>query len=761
VKSPVSACLVVKDEPLLAQAVASVRPYVLEVCILDSSTDPERAAEARALADRYEREDEGIQDWSVLRARSFALATNPWVLWLDADDEVTGLERLGEALQTSAALAASLPWQPEGRLILCPYEYAFDEEGRCTALQRRERLVYRPDLFHWEHPAHETLASNDGRAYAQAIEDRIVWKHRRTTKSSSGRARRVLSAYAEAHPEKLEDDAWLLANLGYEHLAAGHTEEARGYFAKYVTVAGDCEAKALAEVKLCDFAIGRGAYGEALAWARSAKEAARWLLQPAYAIARALFLQAILAPGIGGAASPEELAREAYGELDAALARPRQRETSQGVNPRDRFEAHGLAGALAEMVGEMTDARRHAAAQVILEPANRTADLRHRDLSPPRSRGQGRSFAFVCPSAVTWNPQLAAKAPVFGSELAVLEVARRLAARGHDVQVFTNCGAPGLHDGVAYRELLAVTEAKEVDVLVAWRVAAGLQALPARAKVLWAHDLHIHGLTPALALEADRVLGVSAWHARHLAKRYGLAADHVGHVPNGIDVDRFRARKTRNPHRAIYASSPDRGLARLLDLWPRIRDAVPDAELAVYYGFEGWKRDNLARKDAQHSYLVANLEERLASLPGVTFHGRVSPAKLSEAMLAAGVWTYPTWFEEASCMVAMEAQAAGLRLVTSRLAALEETVCAGILVEGDCLSSDYGDAFVAAVAREMRAGESESDGAERALRAAGACAGFSWELAVTTWEKLAERLLSDRATGYLPPYEPVPAREAA
>jgi hypothetical protein len=57
---------------------------------------------------------------------------------------------------------------------------------------------------------------------------------------------------------------------------------------------------------------------------------------------------------------------------------------------------------------------------------------------------------------------------------------------------------------------------------------------------------------------------------------------------NGIDVSRFENEVPKVGNRLIYASSPERGLERLLDLFPLIRAAVPDAELHVYHGFKTW-----------------------------------------------------------------------------------------------------------------------------------------------------------------------------
>ena len=95
-------------------------------------------------------------------------------------------------------------------------------------------------------------------------------------------------------------------------------------------------------------------------------------------------------------------------------------------------------------------------------------------------------------------------------------------------------------------------------------------------------------------------------------------------------------------HRAIYASSPDRGLEALLadDVWPEIRRQVPDAELRVFYGDSSLRIQDPKRADA--------IAERIKAMRhlGVTSHGRVSARQLAREMLAAGVLAYPTGFEE-------------------------------------------------------------------------------------------------------------------
>ena len=107
-----------------------------------------------------------------------------------------------------------------------------------------------------------------------------------------------------------------------------------------------------------------------------------------------------------------------------------------------------------------------------------------------------------------------------------------------------------------------------------------------------------------------------------------------------------------------------------------MRPSMSDPDFAVL------RQHMVADIAAQTIFLTARLgkaalerlKASLAKAEGVVMHGRVNQHELAEAMLGAGVWFYPTWFSETSCITAMEAQAAGLWCVCPPIAALEETV---------------------------------------------------------------------------------------
>jgi glycosyltransferase involved in cell wall biosynthesis len=127
-------------------------------------------------------------------------------------------------------------------------------------------------------------------------------------------------------------------------------------------------------------------------------------------------------------------------------------------------------------------------------------------------------------------------------------------------------------------------------------------------------------------------------------------------------------------------------------MWPEILARVPDATLEIFYGFDTWeKTGGGAQTVAENAPL--KLKNMMCRFDSVYNRGRVSQEKLAEEMLSAGVWLYPTWFHETSCITAMEAQAAGLRIVTSPIGALPETAPHATFIEGDWLSQDYQEHF--------------------------------------------------------------------
>lgn len=129
----------------------------------------------------------------------------------------------------------------------------------------------------------------------------------------------------------------------------------------------------------------------------------------------------------------------------------------------------------------------------------------------------------------------------------------------------------------------------------------------------------------------------------------------------------------KRKHSAGYFSGYDRGLECLLDLWPKIRQAVPDATLDIYYGWNTFDVMHSGKPKIMQWKVMINRKLKDLQAQGVTEWGRVSHKQLAKNMCETAVWLYPTEFEEINCITALKTAEAGMNQVCTKVAALAET----------------------------------------------------------------------------------------
>jgi glycosyltransferase involved in cell wall biosynthesis len=200
----------------------------------------------------------------------------------------------------------------------------------------------------------------------------------------------------------------------------------------------------------------------------------------------------------------------------------------------------------------------------------------------------------------------------------------------------------------------------------------------------FSHDVSDNSLWTPTRLELlDRVLVLSEYHR----SCFPAVPDHkVFLTRNGADSQLIEsyAGAARDPKRIIYSSSPDRGLVQAINAFQLAQQQDPELKLDIFYGFTPYYYGMAAKNEYGHIVTQGRVRHLLEfaeevrdvvdKTPGARFAGRVSCTQMSKEMAAAGVWLYPAPFTEISCMAAMEAQAAGMAVVASDVAALKETI---------------------------------------------------------------------------------------
>ena len=193
-----------------------------------------------------------------------------------------------------------------------------------------------------------------------------------------------------------------------------------------------------------------------------------------------------------------------------------------------------------------------------------------------------------------------------------------------------------------------------------------------KKNILWLHDLWADPEVQHLKNAEDRsrfskLVFVSNWqlYSYHLALGVPYSESIV--LRNAIDPIPFKPKTVDGQIKLIYHTTPHRGLEILVPAYERIAEHFGDKiHLDVFSSFEayGWKE-----RDKPYEQLF----EKCESNPHITYHGYQSNEVVREALQDAHIFAYPSIWQETSCIAAIEALSAGVKIVCPNFAALPET----------------------------------------------------------------------------------------
>lgn len=194
---------------------------------------------------------------------------------------------------------------------------------------------------------------------------------------------------------------------------------------------------------------------------------------------------------------------------------------------------------------------------------------------------------------------------------------------------------------------------------------------PARVNVVWQHLAYDQGAIRGMAntdfIKAiDHFVYVSHWQKEQFRNRFpiDLSENHV--IRNAIEPIEFKE-KPLGKIKLIYTSTPNRGLEVLLKAFKILNRT--DIELTVFssniiYG-KGYSNQLAGKYD--------HLFHQCKTTPGITYRGYAMNKAVRQALQSSHILAYPSIYEETSCLAAIEAGAAGCKIVTTNLGALPET----------------------------------------------------------------------------------------
>lgn len=294
----------------------------------------------------------------------------------------------------------------------------------------------------------------------------------------------------------------------------------------------------------------------------------------------------------------------------------------------------------------------------------------------------------------TWTGRDILTKGVGGSETYIIEIARWVQATSNfECVVFCNCEKIEYFEGVKYIPLNKYPEFIMTNKIHTAIISRYSEYIPLSYKgfidniYLVLHDLGPSGIVIPITDKLKKVICLTRWHEEYFLKNFPDFKGKTDTFYYGIDREKFNTlseEKVRNSF--IYSSFPNRGLLPLLQMWPAIKRAIPDATLNVYSDINGKWVNNVAKEQMDEIRKI--LES--GNIEGVTIHGWVSKAELANAWKKADIWLYPCIFQETFCLTALEAAATKTLAIGVPLAALRETIGnRGVLIDGDPMTSEW------------------------------------------------------------------------
>lgn len=291
-----------------------------------------------------------------------------------------------------------------------------------------------------------------------------------------------------------------------------------------------------------------------------------------------------------------------------------------------------------------------------------------------------------------WDYWNGIKKGIGGSETSIVEMAWRLAKRGHEVIVYAPIKKTTKRNWRGtkwYRYEKADFSLSGTWIL--YRCPEIIDKFIPRKKEqkvwhMW-QDWDYPTLTKKRSGRVDRHITLCKAHGKYMLDKYKFVTKkQLWLSSNGIKLDLIeevgKRNIKRNPKRIMYASSPDRGLKQALLIFRKAKEIVPDLEFYSFYGFNNLNK--LLKGLPKENSLVQTKEEimKLLDQPGVYFKGRIGQKQLMREWMRSGIYLYITDFFETSHISGMEAQAMGAIPVFSPIFAQLENIKYGIGIEG-------------------------------------------------------------------------------
>jgi glycosyltransferase involved in cell wall biosynthesis len=700
--------------------------------------------------------DYRIFNFAQARNLAFNSASGDYILWLDADDEPVGLDKLRKLIENT----------PQADVFDALYDYSRDEQGNQISNHIRERVIKNNGRFEWLGAElgiiHETIVPKNGFAPIRLNVDKEYFyvKHlsQKADQSSIRNHIALLYEYLKTHGK----DPRTTYYLGTEYFNRKMWDFCVTIMQEYIKVGGWDEERYRAYLRMAeayhqieDYKSSRNAYLSAINELPHYPDAYLGLGESYYSQEtwdKAIeFMLTGLQKEIPNTKSAIDITRYTFrpsvflalsylqlGKMDEAF---KWFSRATKINPKHPYikqykelfmEAKDLdeyvrsfikLGQISQRLYPKTLNKLAESIPEEIQDQELLLDFKRRYTKP--KVWPNNSIVYFCSQAFEeWGPD-SLQTGTGGSEEAVIHLTKRWAAMGYDVTVFNNCPEEKTVDGVKWVRWEKFNPRDIFNILISWRNNPYLEPKVANKKFIDFHDVpERKDIFTEESLRGVNIMVKSQYH-KSLFSHF-INKDNFVNIPNGIETHSFvNPQKTKN--NLVWTSSYDRGLEYLLEMWADIKKEVPDATLDVYYGFNLYDKSPFGQTEQGKAWKKRML--RLLAQDGVHEHGRVNSATIAEAYKKAEIWAYPTDFPEIDCITATKAMAAGCVPITTDYAVMKERN-QGIMIDGNIHETATYEEFKQELINTLK-----DDNHKEKIRSKLTVDNYDWDSVAKQWER--------------------------
>lgn len=751
-----------EEAKLLDRALSYIAQYVDEICITQAGK--EKNKEVSSIIKKYNAKESFFQ-WnnSFADARNFNFdkTTGDYIFWIDADDVVRGAEHLRQIVEKME--------EQKVDTVIMHYLYHFNEHGLCDTKHQKVRIIKKGSVK-WIGEIHEDF--HHLREIKQFFVEEMEILHlsdEKRVEESSKRNLEIAEEFVKKYPKDARGQ-WLLGNAYFQEKRYKEAEE---QFKKFVHISGSQEEIYLAYINLGlvtgneDYFLKaiaiRPQYPDAyIQLGKYYKDKGR-LEQAKQFIIEGLKkpipeMQIVVYDPREYDLKPMMMLANIYIEMNEYSKALICLKRCAKIDPKDE-QVKKIIPIIEK--GEAFEKKVEEASKKILNIKDMVKLKRYFDnlemevrahpkictaynIYFKKETSSGKDIAYFCGyNSTPWNPRIAEEKGVGGSEEAVINLAKRWAKQGYNVDVFcnTNLPKPEVFEGVTYKPWWMYNVRDKYDAVVMWRHPKMMDYEINSDNVF----VDMHDVMPSTEFTPERLEKIKKVFVKTKSHRVlfpNVPDEKIAIVPNGIEPELFEEKIEKNPYLILNTSSPDRHIDATLDVFEELIKRQPDKpwKLAWYYGWKNYVDFRQDDPEAMEYYKIQSERFNKLVKEGRAEGGTmISHKEIARKYLEAGIFFYPTQFYEIHCISAVKAQLAGCYSVTSDAFALNETIQYGTKINTDSKrwydgEKTFGDVQIDKYIEALSIGE------ERELEIEGerewAKENFNWDKISNEWLKL-------------------------